>query len=141
MTTSRAFIVLAPVAAALAGCGGGISVPRTAPVAGTVLLKGRPVAGVLVTFHPRFDIGAVKFTPNGLTDASGRFTLSTAAPGDGAPPGEYAVTFELMRATADKAGRDDEVDVWKGKYADPAVSTKIVTVGKGENKLDPFNLD
>jgi hypothetical protein len=40
--------------------------------------------------------------------------------GDGAPPGEYAVTFELVQAAADKAGRDAEADIWKERYADPA---------------------
>jgi hypothetical protein len=138
--TSR--IVLAALACAVAtGCGGGgIKAPRTYPVSGTVLFKGKAAPGVKVTFHPQFDMGSVKFAPSGETDKDGRFTLSTAAPGDGAPPGEYAVTFELMRAATDKRGQDTDVDVWKGKYADPAKG-KPVTIQDGENKLDPFTLD
>ncbi len=137
MTTSRLglFVVL------LAGCGGGVSAPRTAPVAGTVLLKGKPAAGVTVRFHPRFDMGAVTFTPAGLTDKDGRFTLTTAAAGDGAPPGDYAVTFELLRGGADKLGRDIEEDAWKGRYADPAAGRWPATVKKGNNQLEPFRLD
>jgi 5-hydroxyisourate hydrolase-like protein (transthyretin family) len=106
-----------------------------------VLLKGKPAAGVKVTFHPKFDMGAVKFTPSGLTDKNGRFTLSTAAPSDGAPPGEYAVTFELPQVTADKVGREIEVDAWKGKYGDPATDRWKVTIRNGENDLEPFKLD
>lgn len=143
MTTSRrAFVVL--VCAAAAGCGsgsGGISAPRTAPVSGTVLLRGKPATGVKVTFHPQFDMGAVKFTPNGETNKEGRFSLSTAGGGAGAPPGDYAVTFELLRGGADKNGLDIEVDVWKGKYADPAKSSFKVTVKDGDNALEPFKLD
>ena len=140
MTTSRRGAIVALVCVAAAGCGG-ISAPRTAPVAGTVLVKGKPAAGVTVTFHPKFDMGAVKFTPLGLTDKDGRFTLTTAAAGDGAPPGDYAVTFEMLRGGADKMGRDIEVDAWKGKYADLAAGKWPATVKSGENQLEPFRLD
>lgn len=140
MITSRAFVVL--VCAAMVGCGSGsISAPHSAPVSGTVLIKGKPVAGVKVTLHPQFDIGSVKFAPNGETNKDGKFTLSTAKAGDGAPPGDYAVTFELLRAGADKAGFDAEVDVWKGKYANPASSQWKVTIKEGNNVLEPFKLD
>lgn len=141
MITSRVFVAL--VCAAAVGCGGagGISAPRTAPVSGTVLVKGKPTAGVKVTFHPQFDMGQVKFNPNGETDKEGRFTLNTAAGAAGAPPGEYAVTFELLRAGTDRAGLDVEVDAWKGKYADPSKGSFKVTVKDGDNALEPFKLD
>ncbi len=124
------------------GCGGGgISAPRTYPVSGTVLVKGKAVAGVKVSLHPQFDMGSVKFTPNGLTGKDGKFTLSTAAPNDGAPAGAYVATFELLQGGTDKRGLDVEVDVWKGKYADPAKSDKKVTIKSGDNALEPFTLD
>jgi hypothetical protein len=128
-------------AAAAVGCGGGISAPRTYPVTGTVMFKGKAAAGVKVTFHPQFDMGSVKFTPSGETGKDGRFTLSTAAPNDGAPPGDYVVTFELLRGGTDKRGLDIEVDVWKGKYADQAGGKFKVTVKSGDNALEPFALD
>lgn len=141
MITNRV-VPVAVVCAAVVGCGGnGISAPRTAPTSGTVLFKGKPAEGVKVTFHPKFDMGSVKFTPNGVTGKDGRFTLSTAAPKDGAPPGEYSVTFELLRAGADKRGLDTEFDVWKGKYGDPATSKWTVEVKGGTNDLEPFRLD
>ncbi|MFO0875915.1 MAG: hypothetical protein U0840_00830 [Gemmataceae bacterium] len=139
MTTSRiAWVAL--VCAAVVGCGSGISAPRTVPTAGTVLWKGKPAEGVKVTLHPKFNMGAVKFTPSGLTGKDGHFTLSTAAPGDGAPSGEYSVTFELLRPGTDKRGLDIEVDVWKGKYANPDTGPKV-TIGSSTTTLEPFRID
>ena len=141
MTTNRILVVALACAAAVGCGGGGISAPGTAPVSGSVLFKNRPVPGVKVTFHPQFNMGSIKFTPNGETGTDGRFTLSTAAANDGAPPGDYVVTLELLRGGADRLGRDIEVDVWKGKYSDPATSQFRVTVKKGENQLEPFRLE
>ena len=131
-------VALVCAAAAAAGCNGeSISVPRTVPTSGAVLFKGKPAAGVKVTLHPKFNM---RFTPNGVTGSDGRFRLSTAAPLDGAPPGEYAVTFELLRAGADERGLDTEFDVWKGKYANPDTAPKV-TVGSSAATLEPFRLD
>jgi len=129
---------------ALAGCGRGISVPATVPVTGTVLIKGKAVGGVLVTFHPQFDIGAVKFTPSALTDPAGKFVLRTgSAAGDGAPVGKYAVTFSYPVVETDRkhGNVEVEIDAWKGKYNDPAASKWKVEVRPGENPLEPFRLD
>jgi hypothetical protein len=139
--TSR-LILVALVCTAAVGCSDkSIKAPSTSSVSGTVLVKGRPLAGIKVTFHPQFDMGSVKFTPSGETNEDGRFTLSTAAANDGAPPGDYVVTFELLKGGADKLGRDIEVDAWKGKYADPATSKWKVTINRGENALEPFALN
>ena len=130
-------MLVALVCAELAGCGGSISAPRTVPASGTVLFKGKPAEGVKVTLHPKFNM---IFTPNGVTGKDGRFLLSTGAPADGAPPGEYSVTFELLRAGADERGRDTEFDVWKGKYAN-SDTAPTVTVGSSATTLEPFRLD
>ena len=136
--TSRAVrLALALACAAVAGCGGSISPPRTVPTSGTVLFQGKPAEGVKVTLHPRFKM---QFTPNGETNKEGRFLLSTGAPADGAPPGEYSVTFELLRAGADERGLDTEFDVWKGKYANADTAPKV-TVGSSATTLEPFRLD
>ena len=140
MITSRIILVVL-VSAVAVGCGKrGITAPSTAPVSGTVLVNGKPANGVKVRFHPQFDIGTIKFIPSGETGTDGRFTLSTATASDGAPPGDYVVTFELLRGGADQQGRDIEVDAWRGKYADPATSSWKVTIKSGENVLDPFDL-
>lgn len=139
MTTSRVVLV-ALVGVAAVGCGKGISAPRTVPTSGTVFYKGKAIEGVKVTLHPKFNMGSVKFTPSGVTGKDGRFTLSTAASDDGAPPGDYSVTFELLRTGADKRGLDTEFDVWKGKYANPDTAQKV-TVGSSATTLETFRLD
>jgi hypothetical protein len=130
-------VLVALLCAAVVGCGEAISAPRTVPTSGTVLFKGKPAEGVRVTLHPTFNM---QFTPNGVTGKDGRCILSTGAPVDGAPPGEYSVTFELLRAGADERGRDTEFDVWKGKYANPDTAPKV-TVGSSATTLEPFRLD
>jgi len=129
---------------ASAGCGGaGITPPKTAPVKGAVHVKGKPAAGVMVKFHPMFDIGKVKYVPYGESGVDGQFTLSTGAGGNGAPRGEYVVTFEKPRIVSDPAasGIETEVDDFKGRYSDPSKSQVKVTVQSGENLLPTFQLD
>lgn len=144
MTMRIAFVVSLIAAATTSGCGAKTIVPpRTSPVTGTVTLKNKPFAGVLVTFHPQFDIGPIKYTPSGETGSDGKFTLSTGAPGNGAPPGEYLVTFEKLRTVSDRqnSGIEKEVDDLKGKFSDPARSNWKVTISDGRNELEPFQLD
>src|SRR5690242_10440546 len=73
----------------LSGCGGGISVPSTAPVRGVVKYKGKPLQGIRVTFHRQGEPAKSEFIPSGQTGPDGKFSLSTGAPGNGAPPGAY----------------------------------------------------
>ncbi|MCS7271466.1 MAG: hypothetical protein NZ703_10300 [Gemmataceae bacterium] len=114
--------------------------PQTVPVSGTVLVKGKPLAGVRITFHPVTEAAATPFTPAGLTGPDGRFTLSTARPGDGAPPGEYKVTFELLQVSHDALGRETEVDLWRGKYARLESAPTVVITPQG-GQLEPFRLE
>jgi hypothetical protein len=111
--------------------------PSTVPVTGTVLVGGKPKAGVRVTYHPQFDIGAVKFTPNGITNSAGKFTLSSGKPGDGAPPGEYVVVFDFPVVTS--GGIEKEIDLFKGKYSDPAASRWKVKVTKDSQETFQLN--
>jgi hypothetical protein len=73
------------VALAAVGCGQS----ETVEVTGTVTLNGQPAEQAEVMFNPK---AAGRFAI-GVTDASGKFTLSTAKPNDGALPGEYVVTL------------------------------------------------
>ncbi|HEX4592208.1 MAG TPA: carboxypeptidase-like regulatory domain-containing protein [Gemmataceae bacterium] len=73
------------------------------PVHGVVRLKGKPVEGARVTFH-NTEKGVSAY---GVTDAEGRFTLTTFLPGDGAVPGREQITVtkaeESGHATAKTA--------------------------------------
>jgi len=77
---------------ALAGCGGGVP---TVPVEGTVTLDGAPMENVRVNFAPVGGQGTAGPGSSGLTDAEGRFFLTTVADrrARGAVVGKHRVTL------------------------------------------------
>src|SRR5262245_22989695 len=127
----------------LGACQRNIQPPRTVPVRGVVKYKGKPAAGIRVKFHPQFELGSIKFIPLGETRADGGFTLSTGAARNGAPRGSYIVTFEKPEiAPAHKTNYiETEIDAFQGKYSDPQKSKLRVTIERGENSLQPFELE
>jgi hypothetical protein len=132
-----------PGLAALAGCGKGLSVPSTAPVTGVVKYKGKPLQGIRVTLHSEAGAEKGAFVPSGQTGPDGKFSLSTGAPHNGAPPGTYVVTFDKpeIASAASTRSIETEIDAFGGKYSDPAQSKWTVTIVKGENVLEPFELN
>lgn len=88
-------IWIAVLAAVVAGCqqqrSGEKPVYR---IGGVIRVDGVPQEGVQVILHDQagLDVDNPTF-PNGYTDAEGRPMISTYASGDGAPAGEYRVTF------------------------------------------------
>lgn len=129
-------------AAALGGCGKGISVPSTAPVNGVVTYKGKPLQGIRVTLHSKTETAKGAFIPSGETGPDGKFILNTGAPGNGAPHGTYVVTFEKpeIGSPASTGSIETEIDAFGGKYSNPAKSEWTVTIEEGENSLPPFEL-
>lgn len=88
----RAWFILGfALAAAVAGCFGS-NRPPTYPVSGTVTWKGKPVEGARVVFVPQQPGGQAAA---GITDAQGRYRLTTYVEGDGAPEGEYRVKVTM----------------------------------------------
>lgn len=76
------------------GCAKGPENPTTFPVTGTVTYKGKPVEGANVSF-----VGDGTARPAyGLTDAQGKFRLSTFGDGDGAIPGKHRVSVTKMNS-------------------------------------------
>jgi hypothetical protein len=118
----------------LAGC----SKSATTPVGGTVTIDGKPAENAEVMFNPKQGRMAV-----GTTDASGHFTLSTTAPGDGAMPGEYIVTlveyYPPDKPPAMPKGGGLLPSRFPPKYADPATSPLTATVEAG--KKNEFQFD
>jgi len=139
---------------------------RFAKVEGTVTYKGEAVAGASVTFAPASGTGE---PASGLTDASGKYTLTTGGAqnaGSGAVPGEYTVLISKVQTT--QVTDPDELLEQKGeisydvlqqrlsakggskttishkpllptKYDNPGSSPLKATVVKG--KTDPINFD
>ena len=72
------------------GCSSeGSNRPKTYPVSGTVKLNGTAVEGATVTFQ----LTEGKENAIGFTDKSGKYSLSTFSPNDGAIAGQYKVSI------------------------------------------------
>lgn len=135
----------------LAGCGGAADRPDLVPVKGTVLLNGQPVSGATVTFSnekaPR--------SAQGVTDAEGKFQLTSYDTNDGAIEGEHSITITKAAAVSDssqitqanamemmkkntgamKGKLSDQKPemVLPAKYADAKTSGEKRTVKKGDS--------
>lgn len=118
-----------------AGCGGGLSVPSTVPVKGVVTYLGNPTSGIRIKFHNRDGSHEEGYIPTGETGADGGFVMSTGAPQNGAPPGTYAVTFELPIIDPEQSV-ETEIDGFNGMYSDPETSMFLVTIG--DRQPDPL---
>ncbi len=88
-------VVFALSTSVLTGCGGADR-PELVPVSGTVNYKGSPVEGATVTFATE----KAARSSSGVTDASGKFRLTTFDTNDGAPIGEHVVTISKVEAQA-----------------------------------------
>lgn len=83
----------------LSGCGGSDDRPETVPVTGTVLYNGKPVEKAIVSFSCE---GAPR-SATGVTDAEGKFTLSTFGLNDGAIVGTHVITVNKPDPKANQA--------------------------------------
>src|SRR5437773_1893607 len=79
------------------------------PVRGQVLLDGKPLAGVVIVFHPTTEWGFDEGRPRAETGADGRFTVSTYGTGDGAPAGDYKVTIHELRSDEGESAAQADV--------------------------------
>jgi hypothetical protein len=114
------------------------------PVHGKVLFKDQPVGGVLVTFHPKVEEPQT-ILPVGQTQEDGTFTL-TSGQNQGAPAGEYVVTFIWPEIT-DRPGKSGMTmqrfnmeDRFQGAYANRATSKIKIEIKNGTNELEAFIL-
>jgi hypothetical protein len=87
--TRRDLVTLAGVALVVViGCSDSSGLAKRYPVSGTINYNGKPVEKGTVTFTPTQSDG--RTASGDITN--GRYSLTTAAPGDGALPGSYKVT-------------------------------------------------
>ena len=150
---------------AVLGCETPTPTLDTVPVSGKVTLDGAPVDGAKVVFAPASGGGTAA---SGVTDAGGRYKLTTLNPGDGALAGSYLVMIskteqvgEDPAAAAVKPGMSDEEatkaameahvagektdpefrDLLPAKYKDPAASGLKAEVAKGGQTEFNFELE
>lgn len=126
--TCSVYGFLALIAAQMLGCGAATDAPEYAPVSGVVHHNGKEVPGALVEF-----VSATSPARSaGTTDASGQFTISSNAPGDGAPVGSHQVTVKKMELPG-VTDRDTEGDATvPRKRGDP--SSRLVAVREAAKK-------
>ncbi|MEX2174225.1 MAG: carboxypeptidase-like regulatory domain-containing protein [Pirellulaceae bacterium] len=143
------------------GCGEGTGV-STVAVTGTVTHKGAPLAGAVVSFVPVGGVTEEKRSAVGVTDAAGKYSLTTQAKDDGAVPGEYQVSITRYEGPppvaggGEEAGPDGEMPASYGgeapetppaqnllpaKYASPDTSGLTATVAGGEPAPHDFDLE
>jgi hypothetical protein len=126
----------------LASVGCDTSTPQH-PVTGTVTYQGKPVEGANVQFIPSGE----GMPGNGVTDASGKFTLATAGK-PGAPAGDYKVTVVKVSGGSGGSGPPSPEDMKKmgtsgmksqsflpGVYGSVQSTTLKATVKAGTNDV------
>lgn len=91
------------------GCGDPGGAP-TAKVDGTVTLDGAPVPNAMIAFNPAAGSKTAGRPAQGKADASGKFTVFTFKPADGAMPGNYVATVE-GEGVPDKYKTQDKSDL------------------------------
>src|SRR4051812_15110070 len=102
MTLTRAVALAAGTALALAaGCGKDAGRATVYPVTGSVQLKGKGVPHARVTFVAQDRRDGPALDSDFLTDPAGNFAATTYKPGDGLPPGRYAVLVQWPEVVTD----------------------------------------
>lgn len=104
-----------------------------------MLVNGAPAENLNVAFHPLDGQGNL-FCPVGRTNRNGIFYLTTRRDADGAPAGEYRVTFVWPDGDEDDCEAADPTlhDRLKGFYANVQQSSIRVSVGASGNAFS-FN--
>jgi len=110
------------------------------PVTGKVFFNGRPAEGAIVSFVSRDPSDPAARRPGGQVAPDGSFRLSTYASFDGAPAGQYAVTISYPSPEQKENGENAGPDLLQGRYADPKTTPLVADVKRGENHLEPFQL-
>jgi hypothetical protein len=80
----------------LCSCGGP-SHEATYPVTGRILVDGQPMAGIAISAAPAVSNTEDLRSTGGHTDAEGHFQLQTFKENDGAPNGDYRLTFRKRK--------------------------------------------
>ena len=125
----------------VAGCGKPPADAPTVPihpVSGVITLDGKPVEGARVVLVNLQGAQASDISPNGITDAEGRFQISTYSVHDGAPDGGYAVTVSWPEIKNPGASEPEYgKERLPKRYQMPDNSGLVVTVS--EDLKDPVS--
>jgi hypothetical protein len=135
----RAVVVILPLLAASAGCGGsGLYSGPLYPTTGQVLLAdGQPLTGGSVRFIPKQN----GLPATGKIGPDGAFSLTTKTR-EGAAPGEYKVRIEPSPEMLSKKGGAVQKLAFAAKYRNYEGNTGLTaTIDAGPTRLEPFRLE
>lgn len=130
-----------------AGCDAGSSDTgpvAVQPVTGQILYDGKPAVNVRVTLVP-IDAPSpprIPQYPHGMTDAEGKFQLTTYAANDGAPEGGYQVVLDSTKANnVENVGSEEggDADLFKGWF-DTMHSNLSVRIKMGVADIPAFKI-
>jgi hypothetical protein len=121
----------------LPGCGGRKTVY---PASGELFVDGKPAPDAFIYLHPVEDSDPTMPRPFAQADEDGHYALSSYISGDGAPAGEYIVTFEWRERSGFTKQNFDGPDRLKGQYYDVKKSDYRVKIEKKANVLPHFDL-
>src|SRR5262249_6225487 len=109
-------LLLAALVAALLLPSCGKATKELYPVRTKVFVDNKPVADVHIFLNPVDRSEPGRTSSFGRTDANGEVTVSTFVAGDGAPEGEYIVTFTWPERSGLLKDQFDGPDRLKGQY-------------------------
>lgn len=113
------------LALTVTGCGG-IAEPLV-PVAGKVLIDGKTLDGVVVTFIPEVKVQG-RLGGTGTTDSAGTFTVTNLDQNKpGLPPGKYTVAYSRRRLPDGTAAPEDRTNADPGMILVETLPTYLVT--------------
>jgi hypothetical protein len=110
------------------------------PASGILTFEGKPISGAQVTLFPVDPSVPESVRPTAITEADGRFKLSTFSDGDGAPKGDYkvsAIWHPLVHGPGGAVRGDNKLPV---KYSRPDSSGLTVKVEEGGSSLPPIDI-
>ena len=129
---------------AATGCGSSNNADRLPvfPTSGSVSIDGQAPAGAFVVLHPKSDYRRAPdgelVRPHGTVREDGTFELTSYKTDDGAPVGEYVVTFELRKCHYSGGDAGPGPNLIPSKYVKPNTSPVIVTIEAANNGLPPI---
>lgn len=115
---------------------------KTIPVVGEVYVDGKPGWGVMCELKPvKQDLENLTFSRGLITNQEGKLAIGTYTNNDGAPPGDYILTFTQRDMTV-FARPDEYEDLLGGRYTDITKPDMIkISIKEDDEKKDLGRID
>ena len=123
------------------GCGSSDTRPSVYQTTGKISFKGAAPAGAIVALHPKDQAAftGCPVVPSGLVKPDGSFDLTSFAPGDGAPPGDYVLTVEWHKTSSgSEENRVLGPNLLPVQYSKQQTSPVAVTIAERPNEIQPI---